>query len=75
MSFEEMLPHLREGKYVRRKQWHTPWARNFQQHMWYEPYNEETKILRFLFSHELNALDLEANDWEIYTRQGGGKEN
>lgn len=72
MSFEEMLPHLREGKYVWRLSWHTPWSKNLQEHMWYEKlqYSEGFILCKLFGDPGLRAEDLEARDWEIYTRQG-----
>lgn len=66
MKFEEILPHLRNGEYVWRKSWYESWS-NIQQHFWYRKlYN--TIILESMFGTRLLGEDLEASDWEIYTR-------
>lgn len=70
MKFEEILPALREGKFVRRKSWEQPWMKKLQEHMWYEPlkYSNGFTLRRLFGDNRLLADDLEANDWEIYSR-------
>lgn len=69
MTFEEILPHLRSGKYIWRTSWYVPWSK-LQPHIWYERRKSESAILTSLFSgYQLNATDIEATDWEIYERK------
>lgn len=68
MKFEEILPHLRNGEYIWRSSWYTPWSK-LQQHFWYKKINESTIVLESLFSTRLLGNDLEASDWEIYKRE------
>jgi len=68
MTFEEILPHLRSGKYIWRTSWFISWSR-FQQHLWYKRKEYGPPILEALFDNKLNAEDLEATDWEIYERK------
>ncbi len=69
MSFEEILPHLRAGKFVHRTSWHTGWSK-LQEHMWYEPlkYSNGNVLRRLFGDNNLSAADLDATDWEIYER-------
>lgn len=68
MTFEEILPHLRSGKYIWRTSWFVSWSK-FQEHYWYERPKYDPPILQSLFGSKLRAEDLEATDWEIYERK------
>lgn len=70
MTFEEILPHLRSGSFIRRASWHANWMKNLQDHMWFEPfqYSKGFVLLRLFGNPHLTAEDLNATDWEIYTR-------
>lgn len=63
MPFEWALQQMREGRKVMRLSWKCGWSR-FQQSMWYEEYLGKP-VLRTLFSQDLRAEDLEAQDWVV----------
>jgi len=69
MTFEEILPHLRSGKHVRRTSWHAPWS-TLQQNIWFETTTTGTPVLLSLFETRihLSARDLNATDWELYSK-------
>jgi len=70
MTFEEILPHLRAGKFVWRTSWFVSWS-GLQQRLWYETTPGGTKYLASLFESRihLSAQDLDATDWEVYERK------
>lgn len=69
MTFEEILPHLRSGKHVWRTSWKIAWSK-LQQHIWFETTIGGTLVLLSLFETRihLSAEDLNATDWELYSR-------
>lgn len=66
MTFEEILPKLREGKKVIREIHIESWCK-LQNCWWYQRSKTGPPILMRLYGNsQLSAEDLEATDWKVW---------
>lgn len=70
MSFEEILPHIKSGKKVYRKEWHE----NCKESMSYMVLSDSGARYLLLYEHNtlfdtaynLSGYDVTSDDWEIF---------